>query len=348
MTGRDRLLISVLGVLFVALSGIGLAPSFEATGAQPSTGPSLPPAARYVEGVLGHATNASPFGARSAADRALVSLLFRGLVRLGPGDSIVGDLATRWEVDPTGADWTFHLRPGLRWQDGEPLTADDVAFTIGALSSSDYDGPGAASWREVTATVIDSQTVRLSLASPLGGFLQAATQAIAPAHLLADVPPAQLSTDPFGTQPVGSGPFRLAVLDPTRAILLPAQATEKAADVDATPNFVTPAPSDSLATLRPALRNGDPAPYLAGIEFQFYDDVAALRAAWRQGVLDGVSGLPPADAAALGGEPGAHLLRYPSSTLLAVVLDLRAQHPTFQDPAVRRALLSAIDRDDLM
>src|SRR5437868_5056590 len=103
MSLRDRGLIAVLSVALVLLSGVSLASSYEpppgpGPGASSDVGHSRP----YVEGVLGHATNASPFGARSAADRDLVALLFRGLVRLGPGSTIVPDLATRWEVDSTG------------------------------------------------------------------------------------------------------------------------------------------------------------------------------------------------------------------------------------------------------
>src|SRR5262245_33733595 len=149
------------------------------------------------------ATNASPFGARSAADRALVALLFRGLVRLGPGDSISGDLAWRWEVDAEGRTWTFHLRPDLHWQDGEPITADDVVFTLSVLGDQAFTGPGAESWREVRAVAVDPLTVSLELSTPLGGFLQAATQPIAPLHMLAGVPPEALADDPFGNQPVG-------------------------------------------------------------------------------------------------------------------------------------------------
>src|SRR4051794_13187941 len=204
MTLRDRLLIAACTVLFVGTSTLALASSVVPGQAVESAPPTLPTARRYVEGVLGHATNASPFGARSAADRDLVALLFRGLVRLGPSQTIVGDLASTWEVDPSGSTWTFHLRPGLRWQDGEPLTSEDVVFTITALSDPAYDGPGAGSWGEVTAAANDPLTVSLQLTTPLGGFLQAATQPIAPAHLLAGIPAAALSSDPFGLHPIGS------------------------------------------------------------------------------------------------------------------------------------------------
>jgi peptide/nickel transport system substrate-binding protein len=343
MTLRDRWLVSALAVLFVAVSTLALAPSFGPGDVLSSPAPTFITARRYTEGVLGHATNASPFGARSAADRELVALLFRGLVRPGPDRTIVGDLASSWDVDPSGGRWTFHLRPGMRWQDGQPITADDVAFTISTLHDPAYDGPGAESWREVTAVSVDPLTVTLTLDTPLGGFLQAATQPIAPAHLLANTNPAELPTSPFGTHPIGSGPFQLVTLDQNRAVLdaaqppAPASSTEPRPSSAITPGTASPGPEEAF-----------PLPYLAGMEFDYFDDAASLRAAWERGTLDAASGLPPADAAALGTTPGARLLRYPSSTLLAVDLNLRAGHTTFTDPAVRRALLAAIDRNAIL
>src|SRR5207344_1340889 len=140
--------------------------------------------------------------ARSQADRDLVALIFSGLVRNGPGGSIVPDLADSWSVDPTGKTWTFHLRDDATWQDGVPVTAEDVVFTIHTLQDPAYTGPAAGSWSEVDVRAAGDRTVTFSLMTPLGGFLQAATQPIAPAHLLADVPVTALADHPFGTQPV--------------------------------------------------------------------------------------------------------------------------------------------------
>ncbi|HEY4228320.1 MAG TPA: ABC transporter substrate-binding protein, partial [Candidatus Limnocylindrales bacterium] len=276
---RDRALVGILAVALIALSIAALAPSLHSSEASSDASPSPTGGHHYVEGVLGRATNASPFGARSAADRALVSLLFRGLVHLGPGNALTGDLAARWEVDATGRIWTFHLRQGLRWQDGEPITADDVAFTVGVLSDPDYTGPGADSWRDVTATVVDPLTVQLALSTPLGGFLEAATQPIAPAHLLGDIPPDQLPDDPFGTDPIGSGPFRLVMLDPARAVLAAATPVDAPPqDEDGGPNFGTPRPTDSLATAPPTRKPDVAVPYLSTFELRFYDDADTLRA----------------------------------------------------------------------
>jgi len=234
---RDRALIGALTVALIVFSVAALAPTLKITGGEAA--PTEPGGAgrAYVEGVLGRATNASPFGARSSADRALVALLFRGLVKLGPGTSIVGDLASSWQVDDSGRTWTFHLRPDQRWEDGEPITADDVAFTIDVLSSPIYTGQGGESWRDVATTVIDATTVELHLTTPLGGFLQAATQPIAPVHVLGDIPPDQLPDDPFGQQPVASGPYRLVYLDTQQAVLAALTPADVTPGVPGGPNF---------------------------------------------------------------------------------------------------------------
>ena len=345
---RDRALIGALTVALIALSVAALAPTLKTSGGEAE--PTQPGTAgrAYVEGVLGHATNASPFGARTAADRALVALLFRGLVKLGPGSSIVADLASSWDVDDSGRTWTFHLRPDQHWQDGEPITADDVAFTIDVLSSPAYAGPGGESWRDVTSEVIDERTVALHLTTPLGGFLQAATQPIAPAHILGTVPPDAIADDPFGIQPVASGPFRLVFLDTQRALLAAMTSIDVAPGAPGGPNFSTPRPTDSLATSKPTPRANVPVPYLANVEIRYYDDAATLRADWQAGGLDAAWGLQPSDAAALAASPGARLIAYPGTTLLAATLDLRARDRAFQDPAVRRALLEAVDRDGIV
>ena len=347
---RDRAVIGILSLVLIGLTGVVIAPSFSPEGPNgPNETPSTTPAPShpYVEGIIGGAVSVSPFSAQSVAERQIVSLLFRGLVRLGPDDTLVGDLADHWSVDATGAAWTFHLRPGLTWQDGEPITSEDVVFTVGALSDPSYTGPGASSWREVTATATDAQTVTLTLTTPLGGFLQAATQEIAPAHLLAGVAPSDLPADPFGHKPVGSGAFRLAALDDAHALLVPYISDAQPGESGG-PNAGSPPPTNSLATPSATAPGGAALPYLDGIEFRFYSDVDALTSAWGLGEIDGAVGLPAEVASRLAAGGGAHLLEYPSTTLFAVTLNLRPTHVEFRDPAVRRALLQAIDRDAIV
>ena len=91
-----------------------------------------------------------------------------------------------------------------------------------------------------------------------------------------------------------------------------------------------------------------PRPYLDGIEFHYYDDGDALAADYAAGRLDAVSGVDPAVAADIA-EPGdSRLLRYPGSTLTAVLFNLRPGHPAFASSAARVGLLRAIDREALI
>ncbi|HSL33679.1 MAG TPA: peptide ABC transporter substrate-binding protein [Candidatus Limnocylindrales bacterium] len=338
---------AVIGVLVVLLAVIALAigmPAFAPTAAAPSPTPTLPPVPAYREGMIGRPVSVNPLAARTQVDRDLVALAFGGLVRLGPDESIVPDLASRWTTDETGKAWTFTLRQDARWHDGRPVTSADVVFTVNVLRDATYAGPGAGSWREVTAVAVDSRTVRFDLATPLGGFLSLATQPIAPAHLLGTVPIESLADDPFGRTPVGSGPFVVVELDDAHAVLEPAAT---ATEPDASPSAAVvdqPEPTDALATPAPTKRPSVALPGLSRLEFRFFEDPAGLTAAFESGELDAASGLAAADAQALGATSGARLLRYPGTTLTTIVLNLRPDHPELRDPSVRAALLVAIDR----
>jgi len=77
-----------------------------------------------------------------------LQLISNGLVSLDPSTlKVVPGLASSWEISPDGKTWTFHLRPGLKFSNGDPLTASDVAYTIDRAFSPDIDGKsGLASY----------------------------------------------------------------------------------------------------------------------------------------------------------------------------------------------------------
>ena len=352
MTRTDTLVVGTLVALLAILAGLISVPAIQLASA-PSTATASPGPATpgfevrpYVEGVVGRPESVSPLTAKTQADRDLVALMFSGLVRNGPGGTLVADLAERWEVDKTGKTWTVDLRPDASWHDGTPVTPDDVVFTIETLQDTDYHGPSGTSWSEVSVAASGPRQVKFTLETPLGGFLQALTQPIAPVHLLGEVPIESLDDDPFDGRPVGSGPFALTDLTDTSASLVPAEIMANT-DTGVPPASAGSSP-DSLSTPAPTIRPSRPMPYLAGIELRFYPDPEDLVRDFRAGDLDAASGLPPALAAELGTADGARLLRYPGSTLTAVLLNLRPGHPEFATPALRTALLAALDREKVL
>lgn len=352
MNRTDSLVVGILLILLAIVAGLIGVPAMQraATAASPTTAPgeSSPPleARPYVEGAVGAPGSVSPLTARTQVDRDLVALVFSGLVRNGPAGTIVPDLAERWSVDRAGKTWTVDIRSDALWHDGEPVTADDVVFTIQTLQDPEYVGPSSRSWSEVTVSATGPRRVTFTLATPLGGFLQALTQPIAPAHLLADVPMDELPDDPFGLQPVGSGPFALVELSETGASLVPAEVL--AAEAEGESLGASPGATDSLTTPAPTLRPSRPMPYLAAMEFRFYADPEVLAADFRSGSLDAATGLSPQAADALGTMTGVRVVRYPTATLTAALLNVRPTHPEFSDPRARTGLLAAVDRGALI
>lgn len=325
-------------VLVLVLGGLGAAiaaPAFEPVAVPtPTPAPTAALVVVHRQAVVGRPSSVNPVTARTQADRDLVALLFRGLVRAGKDGRPVGDLAAGWTSEAKGTRWTFRIRADARWQDGAPVTSDDVVYTVRVLQDPAYAGPLAAGWQGVTVTAIDAAIVRFDLAVPLGGFLQAAAQPLLPAHLLASVPVAELADSPFSTRPVGNGPFVLTDLTTEAALLEP---------------IIEPLHPGSgpLATLGPGVVASG-RPRLAGLELRFYPGPDEAAAAYRAGEVDAVSGLPPAAAAALAAERATRLIAYPGTTLTGVYLNLRPGAGPFSDARVRTALLAAIDRGGMI
>jgi len=117
-------------------------------------------------------------------------------------------LATRWEVSPDGREYTFTLARGVRWQDGQPLTSDDVAFSFGYYAQHPYRWMSTAMVE--SATVVGPDQVRVRLREPYAPFLEdvAGVIPVIPKHVWAKVE--DPTTYGGADASVGSGPFILA------------------------------------------------------------------------------------------------------------------------------------------
>lgn len=142
--------------------------------------------------------------------RDVGNLLFDGLTRIGVDGLPEPSLAESWEIDDTGKIYTFHLHPGVTWHDGKPFTADDVVFTIESIQNSRFVGDPTISnlWRNVLVERVDDMTVRCTLNAPYAPFLSAASIAILPAHVLADVDVEEWAESSFAQKPIGTGPYQ--------------------------------------------------------------------------------------------------------------------------------------------
>lgn len=163
----------------------------------------------YVEGVIGSFTNANPLYATGSVDSAVSRLVFAGLLKYDENSQLVPDLAESWSVDAKATTYTVKLKPNLTWHDGQPLTADDVAFTYTLIQNPDAKSYLQTNWRDIKVEKLDDMTVRFVLPNKFTAFPHSLTNGIVPKHKLEGVAADQLRSSRFNTvEPIGAGPFR--------------------------------------------------------------------------------------------------------------------------------------------
>jgi len=145
---------------------------------------SLVPQPAYIEGVVGQPAAFNPLlKSANEIDETIEELIFSSLPELSESHEISAD----------GKEYTFHLKPDLKFHNGQPLTAEDVAFTLLQLEE----------FKSLTLETLDKSTVRFVLKEPFAPFWELLDVGIAPR----DFPP-----DYAGLAPVGSGPYRVVGL----------------------------------------------------------------------------------------------------------------------------------------
>ncbi|MBT7483745.1 hypothetical protein HN680_03150, partial [Candidatus Peregrinibacteria bacterium] len=166
----------------------------------------------YNEGLVGEIKHLNPvFADLNEVDRDITSLIFEGLSKydLETG-KVVENIATH-TLDETKTIYTFVLKEGLTWHDGEPITADDVYFTYhDVIQHPEFENPILkSSFSGVTVEKIDEQTITMALNETNSFFFTQLTVGLLPEHILKDVPITELDTHEFNQNPIGNGPYQV-------------------------------------------------------------------------------------------------------------------------------------------
>lgn len=159
-----------------------------------------------AEGIVGTPRFINPVLAISDADRDLVSLIYSGLMRKTPDGTLFPDLAEKVEVSKNGLSYTFTLKDKLSFQDGKPLTVDDIIFTINAVKDPIIRSPRKGDWDGITVIKIDNKTVKFTLKQPYATFLENATLGIMPEHIWKN---SSIELNDANTNPIGEGPYQV-------------------------------------------------------------------------------------------------------------------------------------------
>ena len=200
---------------------IALAVLLVVPGAAVAASPSPSAAATvYQIGILEELDGINPFSAWSGPSWECFRLGYNFLTGYDREYKPVPELARSWETSADGRTWTFRIIEGMKWQDGVPLTARDIAFTYELILET-QDAAYAQYLNGVTSvTAPDDATVVITTRRPNAGML-ALSIPILPEHIWEKADPENLGG--FKNWPmVGSGPFRVAELEKGKWIRLAA------------------------------------------------------------------------------------------------------------------------------
>jgi len=282
----------------------------------------------YIEGVVGAPKNINPLLCQlNEADRDLCSLVFRGLTRLNEGGEVVPDLAESWSISDDGTTFNFKLRRDARWEDGVPVTANDVVFTIDLIKDPSFPGRRDISelWRQVEVTRLDDYTVQFRLARLYAPFLDYTTIGLLPKHSLEGTQSANLEAISISQQPKGNGAWRVAELNTVGGRV-------------------------SSIVLEPSATYAGPRPKLGRFVLRYYPNLPGLLDAFRNGDVDGMADFTSPEAIEVADLPDATVYSMPAARFVALMINLRKDSGALAltELPVRQALMMSLDREAII
>ncbi len=271
-----------------------------------------------IMGSIGEPSNLIPYLASDSASAEVAGLLYTSPLEYDKDFNIIKCAAEEWEVLEGGTFMRFRLKEGLVWQDGHPLTADDVTFTYNLMIDPKTPTAYAADFlnvKEYRQTGPLSFEVRYD--APYARAAITWMQPILPRHILEHE---NITSTRYARNPVGAGPFKLKSWEPGSRIVLEA--------------------NDRYFKGRP---------YIDEIIYRIIPDGTTMFLEARAGKLDFVGLSPQQYLRQTQGEwweKNWHKYKYLASGY--TYLGLNFKSPFFQDRRVRQALSYAIDREGII
>jgi peptide/nickel transport system substrate-binding protein len=234
--------------------------------------------------------------------------------------SIIPGLAESWEGSDDGLTWTYKLRPNMKWSDGKPLTAEDIAWTVNTSREEEWINHFSVT-QNLTAKALDDTTVEIKSSVP-DPKLPTMDVYILPKHIWG-----KMSADERdkyeGEDPVGSGPFVLEKFEKGQF-----------ARFNANPNYWGGKPAVDKVVLRK------------------FNNPDAMVAAIKTGELDAAEDLPTSGFNNLKQDENIVTVDGYQGAMGEIAINggdgLKKPHPALLDPKVREAIGHAIDRETIV
>lgn len=321
-TSRSRLLrplTLVLTVVLLSLSGLAMTTSADA--AQDSGNEPIKVA------MINDIDTFNPFTAILLQSTGINRYQYESLVGYGKNSEPDAGIADKWETTEDGITWTFHIPTDRKWSDGEPITADDVAYTYTSIieTTALQEANGGLVTNIADVKAADPQTVVMTLKSA-----QAPNPGqeipIVPKHIWNNQDAAKFAAD---KDVVGSGPFVITNYKVGQSV-----------ELRANQNFWRGKPK------------------ISGVTYVAYKNTDAAVQGLKSGEVDIVDGLAPAQFDSLKGSKTIKThagigRRYQALAINPGTIDIDGKpmgdgNPVLEDPEVRKAIFMAVDKKTLL
>ncbi len=248
--------------------------------------------------------------------------LSSALVQFDESLAIQPDLAETWEISDDGLGYTFHLRDGLTFHNGDPLKAEDFVYTFHRTQDEALASPHANKLKNVTdAKAVDDLTFELTFSAPFGPFLAVACSR-GPGRALAPIPKRavdEIGEDEFLLKPVGCGPFKLL------------------------PETMDPQGGFEMVAFEDWYGGR---PYLDKIVVKFIPEPASQANALAAGDIDMMNEVPPQGWEQLKSADGVVLEQVPGTNWIG--LQFNTTRPPWDNIDARLAVAKAIDKQEFV
>ncbi len=215
----------------------------------------------YTEGLVGQPNFINPIISGNQIDQDLSSLVYLPL----------SEFVVNQETQENNQVNVISLKEGLKWSDGQPLTADDVIFSFNLIQNSEINSPLALRWQGVEIERLSEIKVKFTLPSAYGFFgYHLQKLPILPEHIFGKIPAVNIKLSDYNLEPVSNGPYQFKSLDKKSSGLI----TEY--DFTVNPYYYK-----------------DQKPYIKNIVFKFYENDDQLMEAFRLRKIDGFGTLKP-------------------------------------------------------
>lgn len=280
----------------------------------------------YTEALIGSVQRLNPvLDFYNPVDRDVNRLLYSRLLQFDARGNPIPDLAESWGISEDGTVYNFLLREDAKWHDGQPVTADDILFTVEMLRQGEGVVPEdlRTFWQAVEVTG-QGRDVQFLLPEPFAPFLDYLTFGVLPHHLLGEKQFDELRDDAFNLQPVGSGPYRLQ-------------------------RWIVEGEQIQGVVLEASTNYYGAQPEIETIVFRYYSDSASALQAYREGLVQGISEITLDVLPDAMREPDLSLYTGRRPEISLVLFNLKDPKAGFlQKVEMRRALYMAINRQALI